>query len=313
MRRTPLPSLRALQTFEVFGRTNSVADTARELNVTPGAVSQQLKVLEEQTGRALIARRGRSVFLRQDAQVYHQFLSEGFEALHRAQHYLARMERETSLSISALPSLLSKWLYPILGDFQQQHPGVSIWLDSTHQEPDRHLLSVSFRLTYGDQGRDFPFQNNLFTDTLFPVCSPEFARNNPELVTPEGLSRAPLLCTDWGPGFEDVPDWEDWFAANDIDASPRRKDAVFSLSSLALDAAIQGRGVALAQTSFVQRDLQMGYLCRLSKQEIPLPRPYLVCWGEGALDERTARSFLDWILQAGRDVSRSLGNFSRDR
>ncbi|WP_424830176.1 LysR substrate-binding domain-containing protein [Ruegeria sp.] len=307
MKRKMLPSLRALQTFEVFGRTNSVADTARELNVTPGAVSQQLKILEEQIGKSLITRRGRGVLLRKEAEAYHKFLSEGFDALHRAQIYLDRMEQATNLSVSALPSLLSKWLYPILGNFQDQHPGVSIRLDSTHQEPERYLLSTTFRLTYGDQGQIFPFHKELFTDSVFPVCSPEFLQAYPEVKTTEGLRQVPLLRTDWGPGFEDVPGWEDWFDfAGITDGEEFRDVGVFSLSSMALDAAIQGKGVALAQTSFAERDLQTGRLIRLSDEELKMPHPYIICWGEGTLHDRTATQFLDWILQAGRQISRSM-------
>ncbi|MEO1193455.1 MAG: LysR substrate-binding domain-containing protein [Pseudomonadota bacterium] len=304
MTRKALPSLRALQTFEIFGRTKSVSETARELNVTSGAVSQQLKVLEEQTGFPLITRRGRGVFLRPEAKTYHQFLSEGFDALHQAQSYLERIQQNTNLSISALPSLLSKWLYPILGDFQQFHPDVSIRLDSTHQEPDRHLLTTTFRLTYGSAGSRFPFYRELYTDTLFPVCSPSFAEAAPEVWTAEGLLKQPLLRTDWGPAHRSLPDWDDWLEFCGVSEAAPKEVGVFSLSSLALEAAIEGKGVALAQTSFVERDLQMGKLLRLSQSELKLPHPYFVCWGEGALQDPAAKSFLDWVLTAGRRYGR---------
>jgi LysR family glycine cleavage system transcriptional activator len=305
MTQRPLPSLRALQTFEVFGRTNSVADTARELNVTPGAVSQQLKLLEEQTGKSLITRQGRGVLLRKEVEPYHRFLTEGFDALHRAQTFLERMDQRTGLSISALPSLLSKWLYPILGGFQDQHPGASLRLDSTHQEPEKYLSTTTFRLTYGDQGRVFPYFKELFTDSVFPVCSPEFLRAYPEATTPNGLRHVPLLRTDWGPGFKDVPDWDHWFSFCGLtEIGPLKDVGVFSLSRMALEAARQGKGVALAQTSFAERDLQSGKLVRLSQQELPLPHPYLICWGDGTLHDPMANAFLDWILHAGRQVTR---------
>ncbi len=301
MKNDQLPSLRALHIFDVFGRTNSVAETARELRVTPGAVSQQLKFLEEQTGHLLLNRSGRGVMLRPEAEIYHRYVSRGFESLYRAQQVLRGFETDPVLSISALPSLLSKWLNPALGTFQDAHPGISLRLDSTHQEADRYLQTTRFRITYGEVAQRYPYSRELFTDTMFPVCSAQFLRDNPEIVVPTALQEMPLLSSDWGYGYQDIPDWDDWFRANNIETSQINRAGIFSLSSLTLEAAIEGKGVALAQTSFASRDLELGRLVRLSSAELLLPKPYFICWGEGAMQDPVSKDFLNWITKRGRD------------
>ena len=301
MKLSKLPSLRALQTFSVFGQTNSVAETAREMGLTSGAVSQQLKTLEDQTGRMLVSRRGRGAVLHPEAEIYHRLVSEGFEALYRSQYFLDRMEQSANLSISALPSLLAKWLNPELGEFQERHPGISIRLDSTHQEPDRFLLATNFRVTYGEAAQKFPFQRQLFTDIIFPVCSPDFADKHPGISDAATMRKLPLLHTDWGLGYEDLPGWTDWFASVGQPAPDTIASRVFSVSSLTIEAAVEGKGIALAQSSFVDRDLRTGRLVRLSETELKLPWPYFVCWGERMMQEPVARDFLNWIISVARN------------
>ncbi len=106
---TPLPPLRALQAFEAFGRILSVAGAARELGVTSGAVSQQLKLLEETVGLQLIAKQGRRVTLTVEAESYHRIISRAFTQLRHAQDHLADQKSQTDLSISALPTLMTAY------------------------------------------------------------------------------------------------------------------------------------------------------------------------------------------------------------
>ncbi len=301
MKPPKLPSLRALQVFASFGRTLSVTQTAQELGVTSGAVSQQLKVLEEQTGRSQFNRQGRVIFLRPGAKAYHKQICEGFETLAQAQHILDRLEDTADISISALPSLLSRWLNQVLSAYQDHHQDLSLRLDSTHKEPERHLLSTTFRLTYGANADTFPYRRHLFQDAVFPVCAPAFLSQFPSASDPAQMAQLPLLHTDWGPAHRDLPSWGDWFSHCAVDPGTLPKGATYSLSSLTLEAAIAGKGIALAQTSFVARDLQSGRLIRLSEAQIQMPQPYFICWGEGAMQSTNARDLLDWITSAARE------------
>ncbi|MCV6586738.1 MAG: LysR substrate-binding domain-containing protein [Marinibacterium sp.] len=308
MQKKSLPSLRTLQVFASFGHTESVSKTAQELDVTPGAVSQQLKLLETQVGRALFLRRGRTLSLRPEAKLYHKMLLDGIEALNCAQSFIEDYESSAQLRISALPSLLSKWLYPALGRFQDRHPGVPISMDATNSEPERPLPARMFRLTYGDLSDAYTHKEALFTDVVFPVCAPSLAAANPDFLTPEGLRRAPLLHVDWGAEFASVPNWDDWFRAQGTTIDPDVGSTRMALSSQAVEAAIDGRGVALVQTSFAHRDLQLRRLVRLSDTTLDLPHPYCLCWDEAGDADPLMQAFLDWVRNEAHRLAGQIRN-----
>lgn len=301
-----LPPLRALQAFEAFGRLESVADAARELGVTSGAVSQQLKVLEEQLGLALIVKDGRRATLTPAARAYHGIVSRGFEQLRLAQEYLATRRSDAELTVSGLPTLMLKWLNPRLLRFQSDAGEVAFRLEATHRESDPAMLERTFRLTYGACADRYPHVRALFTDTCFPVCAPAFLERHPEACEPAGLAALPLIEIDWGAAYPTVPRWRDWFASQkEVDAgSLPRPIAMHSLSSLALEAAASGQGVALAQASFSATDIELGRLTRLSPASLRMPEPYFVCWGAHTLESDTARGFLNWLLAETRASER---------
>lgn len=294
---TGLPPLRALQAFEAFGRLGSVNGAARALGVTPGAISQQLKLLEEHVGLPLFARDGRRAILTPAARAYHDLISQGFARLLLAQDYIAGQRSSDELTISGLPTLLQRWLNPIVHKFQAAAGEIPIRIVATHQESESHTLEQSFRLTYGAAAQHYAHSRVLFTDRCFPVCSPGFLDRHPEARDPAALARLPLIEIDWGAAYASVPRWSDWFAAEAVSIAPIRPVAVHSLSSLALEAAATGQGAVLAQASFVEADLRSGRLVRLSDRSLQMPEPYLICWGPVTLARQTAREFLNWILR----------------
>lgn len=291
-----LPPLRALQAFEAFGRLGSVNGAARALGVTPGAISQQLKLLEAHIGLPLFLKDGRRAILTPAARAYHDLVSQGFERLLLAQDYIASHRMNDELTISGLPTLLQKWLNPILHRFQASAGEVPIRIVATQQESDPRALEHSFRLTYGQAAQHYAHSRVLFTDRCFPVCSPDFLDRHPDAGDPAVLARLPLIEIDWGPGYPTVPHWSDWFAAQGAASPPLRPVAVHSLSSLAIEAAAAGQGAVLAQASFVAADLRLGRLLRLSGNSLQMPEPYLICWGPMTLGRPSAREFLNWIM-----------------
>ena len=298
-----LPPLRALQAFEAFGRLGSVTGAAQELGVTSGAISQQLKVLEEHLSMKLINKDGRRAALSAEALAYHKLIAEGFDRLRMAHTLVQRTKMGADLKVSGLPTLLLKWLNPLLHDIQAHLKDVPLRLEATHLEPDPDLTNDMFRLTYGSIAQRFPHARVLFTDHSFPACSPEFLKRHPEVRTAEGLLRLPLIEIDWGPAYNSVPRWADWFAANGIRGATFKPVAVHSLSSSAIEAAAGGQGVVLAQRSFSRFDLDLGRIVRPSQDNLPMPEPYYVCWGDTTLNQPKAREFLNWLMATSRNYA----------
>lgn len=294
--RSILPPLRALQAFESFGRLGSVNAAAQELGVTPGAISQQIKVLEENLQMPLIMKDGRRAALVPKARSYHAVISGGFEKLKHAQALLAQQNSDLDINVSGLPTLLLKWLQPRLHSFEARYPDVSIRLEATHGEPEPEFLDHMFRLTYGAVADRFPHARPLFHDICFPVCSPEFLKKNPQALDPSELSDLPWVDIDWGPTYASVPNLGAWLAAQGLPEPKRKPTSVHSLSSSALEAVASGQGVALAQLSFASVDLGLGRLIRISQESVRMPEPYFICWGPMMLEQDETRNFLNWIL-----------------
>ena len=294
--RTVLPPLRALQAFESFGRLGSVRAAAQELGVTPGAISQQIKLLEDHLCIPLIMKDGRRAALVPAAKSYHAVLSGGFDKLTQAQVLLAQQTAQLDVNVSGLPTLLLKWLQPRLPNFEARYPDISIRLDATHGEPQPEFLDHMFRLTYGAVSNIFPHARPLFHDVCFPVCAPEFLRQNPDALIPARLPDLPWVDIDWGPSYTSVPKLGTWLAAQGLPQPSRKPASIHSLSSSALEAAASGQGIALAQLSFASTDLGLGRLIRISQQSVKMPEPYYICWGSLMLEQDKARNFFNWIL-----------------
>lgn len=291
-----LPPLRAMQAFESFGRLGSVNAAARELGVTPGAISQQIKLLEDQLQMPLIMKDGRRAALAPKARSYHAVLSSGFAKLKQAQLLLAQQSSELDIHVSGVPTLLSKWLQPRLHSFEARYGRTSIRLDATHDEPEPEFLDHMFRLTYGAVSEAFPYTRSLFQDVCFPVCSPEFLKAHPEALDPASLPDLPWVDIDWGPSYSTVPRLNTWLAAQGLPALKHKPVSVHSLSGSAIEAAASGRGIALVQLSFASVDLGLGRLIRISQESVMMPEPYYICWGPMMLEKEKPRNFLNWIL-----------------
>ena len=163
-----LPPLRAMHAFESFGRLGSVSAAARELGVTPGAISQQIKLLEEHLRMPLIVKDGRRASLAPKAKAYHAVLSAGFEKLKQAQHLLSQQVADLDVHVSGLPTLVLKWLNPRLHHFEARFGEASIRLEATHVEPDPEFLDHMFRITYGTASRVFHMYAPCFVTRAFP-------------------------------------------------------------------------------------------------------------------------------------------------
>ncbi|MHA6126455.1 LysR substrate-binding domain-containing protein [Pseudomonas fluorescens group sp. PF-1] len=296
-----LPSLRALQVFDAVGRFGGIVEAARRLGISAGAVSQQMKLLEDSLGLSLTFKVGKRIRLTAAGQRYHDSCAAAFESLRIAQVEVERTKNASNLRISALPSLFSDWLAPLIYAWQSEHPDLNLFLDGSHTEPASDGYEIDFRVTYGH----YALTENaveLFRDCVVPVCSPKLLRGDAPLRSPADLLNYPLLSIDWLPKFASPPSWRDWFDAQHVDHSQLRDGyRVYSLSSMAIQAAVSGQGVVLAQCSMIANSLADGRLIMPFAQGLPLPSPYFLVGAKDAFDKAHCREFHRWLVSRGRD------------
>lgn len=294
----PIPHLKALQAFAAFGTHGSVSEAARELGVSPGAVTQQLQKLEEHLGLTLIDRHGRRMELTRWGKLYHAEIQAGFSQLSGAAEIVRRAHADTALSLSALTSVLGKWIGREIFDWRALCPGAAVQLVGTEQEPDFERDGIDFRIFYGPQPR-YHHAVELFTDWAVPACAPRLIEGQ-DLASGADILRFPLLHIVWSGAASRAPSWEDWAASIGAPASAFPRDLSYMLSSSAIDAAVAGRGFVLAQMSMIADELETGRLVIPFDHRLRLAAPYYLGWNPASLEKPFARDFHRWLVAKGR-------------
>jgi len=257
--RRRLPPLNALRAFEAAARHLNFSRAADELSVTPGAVSQQIQNLEDYVGVALFKRTPKGLLLTDPAQIALPALREAFDRLAEAASMLSAAVDGRRLTVTVPPSFASKWLLPRLGSFEALHPDVDVWVSAGMELTDFASGEVDLAIRYG-AGR-YPGLEviRLMQETVIPVASPELLANNP-LENLGDLSNAVLLHDGSPDADESCPDWTMWLAARGVRGVDGARGPRFNQSSLVIEAAVGGRGVALAKRALAQVDLDAGRL-----------------------------------------------------
>jgi LysR family glycine cleavage system transcriptional activator len=232
--------------------------------------------------------------------MYFSHASGAMDLLRKGMQNLERARRSNHLSVSALPSLTNKWLGPLLFEWKRLNPEVDIMLEGVDPEPSLEEGEADFRISYGSRQRIHQRHTHLFTDFVIPVASQALLADRAMPVEPRALLKFPLLWIDWGTEFIATPTWRDWFSLAGAVSDNLRCDLTFSLSSAAIDAAMEGRGLVLAQYSMVASALKSGSLVRLSEQELPLPESYFLAWNSSALDKPMGAAFHTWLRGEAR-------------
>jgi LysR family glycine cleavage system transcriptional activator len=295
-----LPPLRSIEVFEAVGRLASVSRAAEELGVSPSAVTQQIHVLEQHLGVKLVQRSGRGIELTSWGTVYLNRIAAGFQLLRRAQEDVDRARRSRHLVVSALPSLATKWLGPLLFDWKRREPEASVLVKGMDNEPKLDGIEADFRISYGQRRRTYTRTAHLFTDHVIVVCSPTLLAATAPIRQPRDLRKQTLLWIDWGPDQQSPPTWREWFQSVGIAGDRLRSELTFSLSGAAIDAAIEGRGFALAQYSMVASALAQGTLKQVFSEGLPLAESYFLAWNGAALDTPVGAAFHAWIIGEAR-------------
>lgn len=233
-----LPKLSNILAFETAAKTGSLASAADTLCITPAAVSQQIRQLEEHLGVKLFVRSKTGVELTEPGISYLAFTQEAFATLRMAQQNMAHYRGEHSLTISALPALASRWLMPRLYGWMDQHPEIDIRIQASHSLADFNRSPTDFYLSFGDEHYPQQEKVELFRDAVLPVCSPTLLKGALPLGEPGQLFDYPMIHVDWGRDGRFLPDWNEWLLSANLTDRPPSRGPCFNLSAMAIDAAI---------------------------------------------------------------------------
>jgi len=293
-----LPPLNSLRAFEVAARHMSFTRAALELNVTPAAVSHQIKALEDIIGAPLFVRLTRALRLTDRGRAALPVLSEGFDQLSEAAKIMTGGAEAGVFTISTAPAFAAKWLVARLDDFQELNPGIKVRIDASIALVDLRRDGVDVAIRYG--GGIYPGHSTdrLSDEEVFPVCSPKLMNGPYPLNNPEDLDHHILLHAGYAASDPTYPEWRMWLKSAGVTKVDWRKGPEFSHESMAVQAAIEGHGVALVNTTLVRDDLASGTLVRPFDLGMPTSFAYYLVIPTETLDRPDISAFRRWLLDA---------------
>lgn len=292
-----LPPLNALRAFEAAARHLSFKLAATELNVTPAALSHQVRNLEDTLGLKLFHRETRAITLTDAGQVLYPGISDGFQAFAAAVARLERISDERVLVISVGPAFTSKWLAPRLYRFVEAHPQIDARIAANLTYSNFATDGVDMALRFGRGSYSGLYTEHLMDEAVLPLCSPQYLDSHP-LTTASDLSSATLIH-DESMSFDSTsPTWRTWLDRAGVDAATvdATRGLRFNLADHAQNAAMEGAGVVLARRVLAAGDMASGRLVAPFALEVPVAGLafYAVC-PNGQQERRAVRTFLKWL------------------
>lgn len=294
-------NLKATEYFEAVARLGTVTKAAQELGVSPSAVSQQLGVLESQFGVRLFRREKRRLILTLDGDRLFQTTTQAFSALRNARNSIARQRDARALTLRVSPSFGVRWLGPRIASFAEANPDWNIRIDATPDFSAFETEAVDFDLRYGLGGWTGLTVEQVMSDLVLPLCSPEYRDRMRQYgqCAADILPHARLIDS-----VKTVYRWDVWLAVHRIDLKNIAYPFRFDRSSMSIEMAKQGGGVALDNALLCRGELARGELVPLFLDcpVIEFPSYWFVC-PPRHLNRRIVRRFLDWITAEARKDS----------
>ncbi|ABZ77621.1 transcriptional regulator, LysR family [Shewanella halifaxensis HAW-EB4] len=294
-----LPPLNAVKAFEAAARHLSFTRAAEELFVTQAAVSHQIKALEEYLGLKLFRRKNRSLLLTEEGQSYFLDIKDIFTQLADATDRLLARSAIGSLTVATSPSFAIQWLVPRLAKFSEKNPEIDVRIKAVDDEDSSLTDDVDVAIYYGMGNWPGMRADKLRNEVLIPVCSPLLLNGPKPLEKPSDLKNHTLLHD------SSRQDWLAWFRQCGITDINVNQGPIFSHSSLVLQAAAHGQGVALGYSVLARPDIKAGRLvCPFPEVLVSKNAYYLVCQQNHAEIGKVA-AFREWMLDMFEEETRS--------
>jgi LysR family transcriptional regulator, glycine cleavage system transcriptional activator len=283
------PPLSALRAFESAARHMSFARAAEELGVSPAAISQHIQALEAYAGQPLFRRLGRRIELTDAGAAARPLAAEAMLLLALASRAMRLTLRSARVAVSAPPSFAQKWLAPRLGAFQHMHPDTDVWISADVAPVDFAVADADLSIRFGRGGYDAGHAEVLISEALAPVCAPG-------LMLDPALTDVALLHDDTAEA-DPCPGWPVWLAEHGLDTAAARRGLRFNQSSLVLEAAMAGQGLALARTRLAERDVAAGRLVYPfgGERRLGLGHAYHLVWPRGRTLSPAVKAFMAWL------------------
>lgn len=285
-----LPSLNALKAFEAAARHGSFTRAAQELCVTQGAVSQQVKGLEAQIGLRLFNRERQGLVITEAGRLYLAVVRDAFDRLRLGTERLLERGNGSTLTVTTSPNFAAKWLVHRLGRFAAAHPDIDLRISASLQHVDFAREDFDLAIRHGDGEWPGLHVTRLCTEELFPVCSPQLLRGRAALRRPHDIVRHTVLHTN------DATEWGAWLERAGVDARTVGAGIVFNQASMAIDAAVDGHGIALARTALASWDLRAGRLVRPFTLTLAVPYAFWIVCPLGTSELPKIAAFRAWAL-----------------
>lgn len=278
-----------LETFVAVARSGRMRDAAEALSLTPGAISQRVRELEDLAGRRLFTRTRAGVTLTAAGQSLFEALDEPFRRIEEARRELAAPSPRR-VRVTTMGSFAANWLVPRLSRFSDRHPDVDVELETTSRIVDLKREPVDLAIRHGLG--DYPGleSSQLVAPELIVVASPALLKGRPALSTPADCLAFPLLHD------ADRADWRLWFEAQAVEAPRNLKGPSFSDDHLMVRAAVDGQGLALVRDTYADADLRAGRLVRALAITWPTRFAYYAVATHNALQRPAVRHFRDWLV-----------------
>ncbi|RDL43213.1 transcriptional regulator [Marinomonas piezotolerans] len=291
-----LPPLNSLKCFESAARHGSFNKAARELNVTPSAISHQIKGLEEFLDLELFRRTKRKVVLTEAGEKYLGPIKQMFQLLEQATADLHTAQHAGSLHLAVAPSFLTRWLMPRMERFQQRYPDIELEISSSMGLIDFSIGKVDMAVYFGAGDWDDVEMYYLRPIRLAPVCSPKMIKPSNPINEPEDMRFYPLLHVS-----KRSDEWTDWLVQNGLDPKVFRRGLMFSSGSLTAGAASQGLGIALSDVSLIGPELESGQLKVLFDKQLDTNRSFYLVYEKDRAITPAMTAFKEWIIEEMND------------
>ncbi len=295
-----LPPLRAVRAFEAAARSLSMTKAARELGVSPGAISHQIRLLEEFLGARLFLRETRKVSLTPAGRSFLPAITRGLDNIEEAAKRLTAVPLHTRVRVSVETTFAERWLVPRLAEFNAAYPEVEVELHGRPLDPETAAFRTNFAVAYGPRQYHGLAVERMMSEAIFPVCSPEVLETYALKELRDLGNGVRFIHDQTFRRYDWFPTWQVWLARhnlNDVDAT---QGLGLGTSHMTIVAARDGLGVALARGALVERDLADGTLVAPFGSDATFVFDYQTVGLQAVIEEPDVAIFREWLIEEGR-------------